>query len=82
MKTLCFVSLFCQPAREILVQVALPAENGCWVDGIISFYRGLVSSTEGRSQAGERRLNESSSNPISIHTTNGPWVYTVVPWED
>jgi hypothetical protein len=82
MKTLCFVSLFCQPAREILGPVALPAENRCWVDGITSFYRGLVSSTEGRSQAREKGSNESLANPISIHTPNGPWVYTVVPWED
>ena len=82
MKTLCFVSLFFQPAREILGPVVLPAENRCLVDRIKSCYRGFVSSAEGRSQAGERGLKESLANPISITTPNGPWVYTVVPWED
>ena len=82
MKTLCFVSLFFQPAREILGQVVLPAESRCLADRIKSFYRGFVSRAEGRSQAAERGLNESLANTISITTPNGPWVYTVVPWED
>jgi hypothetical protein len=82
MKTLCFVSLFFQPVREILGPVALPAENRCLGDRIKSFYRGFVSCAEGRSRTGERGLNASLANPISITTPNGPWIYTVVPWED
>jgi hypothetical protein len=82
MKTLCFVSLFFHPVREILGPGALPAENRCLADRIKSFYRGFVSCAESRSKAGERGLNEPLANPISITTPNGPWVYTVVPWED
>jgi hypothetical protein len=27
-------------------------------------------------------LNSSLANLSSVTTANGPWVYTIVPWED
>jgi hypothetical protein len=82
MKTFCPVSLLFQPGRESLGPVGLPTEN-CWfVDSFKWFYRGFVTRAEGRSDVAKRELNESLTNLSSVTTPNGPWVYTVVPWED
>jgi hypothetical protein len=82
MKTFCPASLLFQPVRDILGPLGLPTENRGWVDRIKLFCRGFVSCAEGRSGAAKRVLNESLTNLSTVTTPNGPWVYTVVPWED
>ena len=82
MKTCCPVSLLFQPVREIAGPVGLPTENRWFAETFKWFYREFVTCAEGRSDAVKRELNGSLTNLSSVTTPNGPWVYTVVPWED
>jgi hypothetical protein len=81
MKTFCPISFFFQSRLEQAAVLAY-AGNRCPVDSVITFFRGLVARREGRSRRENNQLDTSLSNMSSITTQNGPWVYTVVPWED
>jgi hypothetical protein len=81
MKTFCPISFFLQPHREQLA-VSASTENRGPFDSVTAFFRNLVSCREGRSQPVKNLLDSPVTNVSSITTSNGPWVYTVVPWED
>ena len=81
MKTCCPISFFLQPHREQLAVLA-STENRGPLDGVTAFFRSLLNGKEGRSQRAENLLDSSLGKVSSITTPNGPWVYTVVPWED
>ena len=49
---------------------------------IRKFIAGFTTDAEGRSHSATNLHNQRTSNLSSITTPNGPWVYTVVPWED
>jgi hypothetical protein len=81
MKTFCPISFFLQPHREQRTVLA-STENRGPLDSVTAFFRNLVNCREGRSHKVENLLDTSLGNISSITTANGPWVYTVVPWED
>jgi hypothetical protein len=81
MKTFCPISLFLQAPREQRA-VLVSTENQGPANGLTVFFRNLVACTESRSPRKKNLLDTSLSNISSITTPNGPWVYTVVPWED
>jgi hypothetical protein len=81
MKTFCPIAFFFQPHVEHL-GVPASTENRGPLDSVTAFFRSLLNCREGRSQPVENLLDSASSNLSSITTSNGPWVYTVVPWED
>jgi hypothetical protein len=82
MKTFCPISFFFQSHGEQLAVLA-SRENHGPLDSVTAFFRNLLNCREGRSEPVENNLLDSSlSNMSSITTSNGPWVYTVVPWED
>jgi hypothetical protein len=67
-----------QPEREMREP---PADDRSLVGRIKAFFRGLPSSTEDHPRSAQKLL-KSSVNLSTVSTQNGPWVYTVVPWED
>ena len=50
--------------------------------GLINRIRKFFAGAEGRSHSATNLPEQKTSNLSSITTPNGPWVYTVVPWED
>jgi hypothetical protein len=81
MKTFCPISFFLPPHGEQLAVLA-STENRGPLDSVTAFFRNLLNCREGRSQPVKNLLDSSLSNVSSVTTSNGPWVYTVVPWED
>jgi hypothetical protein len=81
MKTFCPISFFLQAPREQRAVLASAGNHGpaC---SVTVLFRNLVNYREGRSLRKKNLLATSLSNMSSITTPNGPWVYTVVPWED
>jgi hypothetical protein len=81
MKTFCPISFFLQPHAQ-QAAVSASAGNQCPGNGLTAFFRNLVNCKEDRSEREKKLLDTSLSPMSSITTPNGPWVYTVVPWED
>jgi hypothetical protein len=82
MKTFPSMPLVFQTDREMLKPICSPAEDCSLVDGIKAFFRSFPTCSAARSQSTKTRLDPSLANLSSITTPNGPWVYTIVPWED
>ena len=49
---------------------------------IRKFFAGFATRAEGRSDPATNLPRPKTSSLSSVTTPNGPWVYTVVPWED
>jgi hypothetical protein len=49
---------------------------------IKGFLCGGRSCYSGSSKPGNDFLTSSMGNLSSVTTANGPWIYTIVPWED
>jgi hypothetical protein len=81
MKTFCPISFFLQPHGEQPAVLA-STENREPSQSVTAFFRRLLNSREGRSKPVKNLLDSSLSHVSSVTTSNGPWVYTVVPWED
>jgi hypothetical protein len=80
MKT--FSSTLLMPqAGYVAPKAVFPAEGRNLADRIRAFFRGFAGCTEGRHPS-KNLLNSSLGNLSSVTLPNGPWVYTVVPWED
>lgn len=52
------------------------------VDRIKKFFLGFATGTEVRSDPATNFSKPRTSSLSSVTTPSGPWVYTVVPWED
>jgi hypothetical protein len=81
MKTFCPISFFLQAPRGQRTVLASTGNHG-FANSLTAFFRNLVDFREGGSDQKKNLLDTSLSNISSITTPNGPWVYTVVPWED
>jgi hypothetical protein len=83
MKTFCPISMLFMPVREKLVALSPSAagEPGL-VKRVKAFFRGLIDCPEERLHSAKNLVNPSLANLSSVTTPNGPWVYTIVPWED
>jgi hypothetical protein len=46
------------------------------------FFAGFATGAENRSDPATNLPRPETSSLSSVTTPNGPWVYTVVPWED
>jgi hypothetical protein len=57
-------------------------DHHCPVHRIAAFLCGFVAGTENCSHPSKDFLHSAVSNISSLSTPNGPWVYTIVPWED
>ena len=82
MKTFSSTPLMPQPRHDTLGAVFLPAEGRTLADRIKTFFRGFAGCIEGSSHSSKNLLNPSLGHLSSVTMANGPWVYTVVPWED
>jgi hypothetical protein len=82
MNTLSSIPLALQTDRDLFKPVCSPAEDRSLLDRIKALLRGFPTCTEGRSHSVRNILNSSLANLSSVTTANGPWVYTIVPWED
>jgi hypothetical protein len=82
MKTFSSTPLMPQIRHDTPGAVFLPAEDRGLPDRIKAFFRGFAGCIEGSSHSSKKLLNSSLGNFSSITMPNGPWVYTVVPWED
>jgi hypothetical protein len=82
MKIFCPISLLLKHDRVTLTPTSSATEDRGLVDRVKAFLRHLLTCTEGRSQAAKSLLRSSLTNLSSVTTPNGPWVYTIVPWED
>jgi hypothetical protein len=82
MKTLAPVSLLLLSNRRPLNPAGPSAEHPCWVLRLTSFFRGLAACKENASRSSKDFINSSVSHISSLSTPNGPWAYTIVPWED
>jgi len=82
MKSFSSTPLMPQTRHDTLEAVFLPAEGRTFADRIKTFYRGFAGCIEGSSHSSKKLLNSSLGSFSSITMPNGPWVYTVVPWED
>jgi hypothetical protein len=60
----------------------LPADDRSLVDRIKVFFRCFPGCTESHPRSAQKLLKSSPVSLSSVSTQNGPWVYTVVPWED
>ncbi len=69
-----------QPDRELRQPV--PPEDRGLIGAIKTFFRKCVVCAQCRSHSAKILLDSSLANLSSVTTPNGPWVYTVVPWED
>jgi hypothetical protein len=49
---------------------------------IRKFLAGFATGAEGRSELATQLPGVKNSSWSSVNQPNGPWVYTVVPWED
>ena len=49
---------------------------------IIKFFASFVTGAERRSDPATNLSRPKTSSLSSVTTPSGPWVYTVVPWED
>jgi hypothetical protein len=67
---------------EMINPLFCPDEPLGLINRIREFFAGLTIGARGRSHAATNLPKEKTSNLSSITTPNGPWVYTVVPWED
>jgi hypothetical protein len=82
MKTLTSVSGVLPSGHEVLKPDRSSAVEGGLVRRIKTFFGGFTACTEACSRSSKDFLNSSVGNISSLSTPNGPWVYTVVPWED
>jgi hypothetical protein len=82
MKTFSSTPLMPQTGHDTHGAVFLPAEGRSLANRIKAFFRGFAGYIEGGSHSSKNLLNSSLGNLSSVTMPNGPWVYTVVPWED
>jgi hypothetical protein len=80
MKTFSSTPLMPQTRHD--TPVFLPSEDRSLADRIKAFFCGFPGCIEGSSPSSKDLLNSSLGNLSSVTLPNGPWVYTVVPWED
>jgi hypothetical protein len=82
MNALSLIPLALQNDREMFKPVCSLAADRRLRDRIKLLFRGFLTCTEGRSRSARNVFNLSLANLSSVTTPNGPWVYTIVPWED
>jgi len=59
-----------------------PHESLGLLNQIRKFFAGFATGAEGRWDPATNLPRPKTSSLSSVTTPNGPWVYTVVPWED
>jgi hypothetical protein len=80
MKTLSSMP-FLRTDRQTLQTVGSSGEDRSLLHQIKAFLCGFSTCTE-RASDPATKLHSSLAQLSSVTTPNGPWVYTVVPWED
>ena len=53
-----------------------------FLDRIAQFFCGCAASSKRTAQRARNLFNSSLVHLSTVTTPNGPWVYTIVPWED
>jgi hypothetical protein len=81
MKTFCPISLLSKPNYDKLPST-WSSRNRVLVETVKAFFLAFVSCADDHPDPARRFQNSSLPRLSSVTTTSGPWVYTVVPWED
>jgi hypothetical protein len=82
MKTFCPISLLSKLNHDKLPLTWSPRGNRGLVEMVKAFFLAFVSCADDHPEPARRLPNSSLPKLSSVTTTSGPWVYTVVPWED
>jgi hypothetical protein len=82
MKTFFPVPFAFSTDSEVSQAIRSSVEGGTFMDRIKAFFRAFPRCTESDSPSPANLLNSSLVKLSSVTTPNGPWVYTIVPWED
>jgi len=80
MKTLCSTSATIQTNRGALQSCSAKARN--LLERIKGTLCGFAVCGKRTAQRAQKVLDTSLVNLSTVATSNGPWVYTIVPWED
>jgi hypothetical protein len=80
MKTLCSTSVTIETHRGAIQSCSTNARN--FLERIKGTLCGFALCGKRTAQRAQKVLNTSLVNLSTVTTSNGPWVYTIVPWED
>ena len=80
MKTLCPISATIETNRGALQSCSAKARN--FLERIKGALCGFAVCGKRTAQRAQKVLNTSLVNLSTVTTSNGPWVYAIVPWED
>jgi hypothetical protein len=69
-------------ASEVINSLSCSHESLGLLNRIRKFFTGFATGAEGPSNRATNLPGAKTSSLSSVTTPNGPWVYTVVPWED
>jgi hypothetical protein len=67
---------------EMINSLSCPHESLGLLNRIRKFFAGFATGAGGRGDPATNLPRPKTSSLSSVTTPNGPWVYTVVPWED
>jgi hypothetical protein len=67
---------------EMINSVSCPHKFLGLLNRIGKFFAGFATGAENRADPATNLPRPKTSSLSSVTTPNGPWVYTVVPWED
>ena len=80
MKTLCSTSATIETYRGALQSCSAKARK--LLERIKGTLCGFAVCGQRTAQRAQKVLDTSLVNLSTVTTSNGPWVYTIVPWED
>ena len=69
-------------SSSFLFSTCSSSNDQCLFHRIAGFFHGFAARTASGSHSSKDLLDTPGSKIASLSTPNGPWVYTVVPWED
>jgi hypothetical protein len=82
MKTLCSTSATIETNRGALNTQSCSAKDRNFLDRIKEMLGGFAVCGKRTAQRAQKMLDTSLVTLSTVTTPNGPWVYTIVPWED
>jgi hypothetical protein len=80
MKTLCSTLAAIQINRGTLKSCS--PQDRSFLDRILGMLRGFAVCGKRTARRAQKVLDTSLVTLSTVTTSNGPWVYTIVPWED
>jgi hypothetical protein len=82
MKTLCPASPLFMTHRGVPDAQSRPVKVRNFLDLIVECLRGFAVCGKRNATRARKVLDSSLVKLSTVTTPNGPWVYTIVPWED